>query len=103
MLSLTTCHDADTITVTVRGEIDLATVDQLATEIAAAVRADATGVIVDLDGVTFLDSSGIGALLAGRKAADESGKSFHVTGANGIVREVLDLTGVWAHLSGQAS
>jgi len=54
---------------------------------------------VDLAEVAFLDSSGIASLLKGRRIADGLGKAYWVTGATGIVREVLDLTGVWAHLS----
>jgi len=101
MLTLTNRRDADAITVTVRGEIDLGNVDQLTTGIATAVRDDVTSIVVDLSGVTFMDSAGISALLAGRRTADEHGKAYRVAGASGIVREILDLMGVWAHLSDQ--
>jgi anti-anti-sigma factor len=60
---------------------------------------DAGITVVELSGVTFIDSAGINALLKGRRAADERGRVFRVTGATGIVRELLDMTGVWAHLS----
>jgi anti-anti-sigma factor len=55
---------------------------------------------VDLSAVRFLDSSGIRLLLIGRRAADERGVAYRVTGAQGIARQVLEMTGVWAHLSG---
>jgi anti-anti-sigma factor len=51
-------------------------------------------VVVDLTGVTFLDSSGIRALLTVRRIADEHGAALTVTGAHGIVRRVLTLTGL---------
>ncbi|HZN72769.1 MAG TPA: STAS domain-containing protein [Micromonosporaceae bacterium] len=103
MLSLSSHVDAGTVTVTVSGEIDLANVDELADEIVSAVRGEATTVVVDLAGVTFIDSVGITALLKGRRLADEHGKAYRATGAEGLVRQLLDLTGVWTHLSGQTS
>ena len=101
VLSVSVRHDATGgARVSVAGDVDLATVGQLDQDIAAAVDADqTTSIVVDLGEVAFLDSSGIASLLKGRRLADELGKPYRVTGATGIVREVLDLTGVWAHLS----
>jgi ABC-type transporter Mla MlaB component len=48
-------------------------------------------VIVDLSDVTFLDSSGISALLRGRRLADDTHPGYHVTGARGLVLTVLEL------------
>jgi anti-sigma B factor antagonist len=101
VLSLSHHRDAESATVAAQGDIDLSTVDQLVSEIAAAAAADVTDVVVDLSGVAFIDSAGISALLRGRRLADERAQRFRVTGAEGLVREVLEMTGVWRHLSGQ--
>jgi anti-sigma B factor antagonist len=100
-LSVSVLYDgAGGARVSVAGDVDLATVGQLDREFETAVDADqTTGVVVDLAEVAFLDSSGIASLLKGRRLADGRGKPFRVTGARGLVREVLDLTGVWEHLS----
>jgi len=100
-LSVSVRHDAaGGARVSVAGDVDLATVGQLDQGIETAVDADqTTSVVVDLAEVAFLDSSGIASLLKGRRLADGLGKPYWVTGARGIVREVLDLTGVSAHLS----
>ena len=90
------------LTVAVAGDIDVATAPALEAAIVEAL--DATvgaGLCVDLSRVNFLDSSGIAALLRGRRAADGRGVAYRVTGAYGIARQVLELTGVWAHLSGE--
>src|SRR2546429_9373668 len=55
----------------------------------------------DLSGVTCLDSSGIAALLRGRRAADGRRTVYRVAGAHGITLQVLELTGVWVYLSGE--
>lgn len=101
-LSLSHHHQAGAVTLAASGEIDLSTVEQLEREIASTAHADATAVVVDLSGVTFIDSAGIGALLKGRRLADERGQAYRVVGAEGLVRQVLEMTGVWSHLSGHA-
>ena len=94
---------ADAAVVNAEGEIDLLTAPRLESEIFDAIGAQTSAVVVDLSGVTFMDSSGISALLRGRRQADAHGKTYRVTGAVGTVQQVLDLTGVWAHLSGNVS
>ncbi|MFD0783736.1 STAS domain-containing protein [Micromonospora azadirachtae] len=91
--------DAEGVTVSARGEIDLSTADELQHEIEAAIASNASAVVVDLAEVTFLDSAGINALLRGRRLADDRRKPYHVTNAQGMVRQLLRLTGVWDHLS----
>jgi anti-sigma B factor antagonist len=83
-----------------RGDIDLATVGELDEHIAGTLGADeTTGVVIDMSEVSFIDSTGIASLLRGRRLADEPPKPYRIVGASGLVREVLELTGVWAHLS----
>ncbi len=93
------CDDA--LRLRVAGEIDLSNIEALQAEVANALESGETRlVVVDLAEVSFLDSSGISALLKGRRLADDAGKGFRVEGAQGMVREVLTITGVWEHLSG---
>ncbi|GIH19913.1 STAS domain-containing protein [Rugosimonospora africana] len=101
-MSVSAHRSDDAFRLRVAGEIDLGNVDALQAEVAAALEADDTrAVIVDLADVSFLDSSGISALLKGRRLADGKGKGFRVEAARGMVREVLTITGVWQHLSGE--
>jgi anti-anti-sigma factor len=89
---------------TVSGEIDSATADELleAAENAAAAD-DHPDVVVDLTGVTFLDSAGIRTLLMARRTAAQHGAVLRVTGAGGHVRKVLTVTGVLDILTGGAT
>jgi anti-sigma B factor antagonist len=98
-LTLSTVRDAGTTTVTVAGDVDLSTVAELDHAVHAAV-IDATSVVVDLAAVTFIDSAGINTLLKSRRLADERDRRFRIANPTGVVRDVLDLTGVLAHLSG---
>jgi anti-anti-sigma factor len=91
-------------TVTAAGEVDLTTAPGLAASIATALATPGVAtVVVDLSGVGFLDSSGIGELLRGRRSADEMGLAYRITGAAGIARRALEMTGVWTHLAGNSA
>jgi anti-anti-sigma factor len=71
-------------------------------ELTDAIQADdVTQICVDLSGVTFTDSTGVGSLIVGKQLATESGKLYEVVAADDLVRRVLDITGVWNYLSGQ--
>ena len=100
--SVSSYRNGDGLIVVVSGEVDLATAPLLTDAVDAATASDgAATVTVELSEVTFLDSSGIAALLKGRRVADERGRAYRVVGATGTVLEVLELTGVWTHLSGE--
>lgn len=62
-----------------------------------------TGLVLDLANVTFIDSSGIGALIGCRNLANVIGKPLRAVGAQGRVARVLVLTGVGALLDGDRS
>src|SRR5690242_11676465 len=63
-LQLDTRRVANATIVAVSGEIDHYSSPQLRAELDAALAAGARTVIVDLSGTDFLDSSGLGALMA---------------------------------------
>jgi anti-sigma B factor antagonist len=84
----------------VSGEVDLATGEELAAAIRGAITSGTHVLLtIDLDRVTFLDSMGINVLVAGRRLADEHGVAYLVTNPNGLVHQVLEITGVLQHLS----
>ena len=95
--------NAREVVVAVSGEIDLATHDWLLDTLETAVKkADAEvakKVVVDLSQTSFLDSGGIHLLVHGRQTADAVGVEYQVIGASGIVRTVLEITGVLAFLT----
>lgn len=96
-------HVAETLTITLAGDADLTGIGEFEDLLATVVGPGVETIEIDLTGVAFIDSAGINALLRGRRAADERGQTFVVTAASGLVRELLDMTGVWTHLSGRAA
>jgi len=88
-----TCErlSSDAYLVRVAGELDLYSAPQLENEFEDLLRGGATYVLVDLREVPFLDSSGLGVLLA---AANRLGRDgFVLTGVGLESRRVLEITG----------
>jgi anti-sigma B factor antagonist len=100
-LSVSSQRHGSVLTVAVAGDIDISASGVVETAISDAVTTEGvTAVTVDLAGVHFLDSSGVTLLLKGRRLADERAVRYRVTGADGFTRQVLEMTGVWEHLTG---
>jgi len=70
------------------GEVDLTSADQLR---AAIEEIAGSTVVVDLSGVTFMDSSGIAALVAARRQVEADGNGLVLRGAQGVVRRVFQV------------
>ena len=91
-LDVTAGDDACT-TVTVAGELDLATADDFSRAVQSGL---ATGpVVIDLRKVTFMDSAGVRALNAALRESVEHGRELRVSvGMHPGVVQVLEMTGM---------
>lgn len=78
--------------VALHGELDIASADGLAD---ALVEVVSSNVVVDLSGLTFMDSSGIAALvLARNRKLAKGGREFVLTRPREIVRKTLEIVGL---------
>jgi len=83
---------------TLEGELDLYGAPEIEKAL-EAIGPDVAEVIVDVRGLTFVDSSGIRSLLQGGKARRaRGGRLVCIARRGGKVREMLDLTGAEAVL-----
>jgi anti-anti-sigma factor len=90
----------DAVVVTPFGEVDRDTAPELRHVLEKAVLQAGTGPVeVDLRHVTFMDSSGIGALVAGHRLAGTIGATLRARNPAPSVRRVLDVTNVWRLLA----
>lgn len=78
--------------VVVSGDVDLLSAPTLRVNLLAAVKEYSTNLVVDMTGVTFIDSSGLGALVAAWRRARAEGGSVRLAGMRDHVRRVFDLT-----------
>lgn len=72
--------------------LDLRSAPQLRAAVTDAVESGSTLVVVDLSGVDFMDSSGLGALIAGLKTARQASGDLRICGPTEQVTMVLELT-----------
>jgi anti-anti-sigma factor len=84
--------------VSLYGQLDLANAQRVREVL---VTAAGSTLVVDLSGLHFMDSSGIAALLGARNEITGAGREFELRGAQGIVRRVLEVTGL-SHLLADA-
>jgi anti-sigma B factor antagonist len=93
---MTTRRQADgAIVVDVRGMLDAATVDALRAALVSTLHGQRPQtMIVDLTFVTFMDSMGVGALVAGYNAARETNTRFELRNPSEFVHHQLRVTGL---------
>ncbi len=90
------CDDTASV-VTVTGDLDLATAGHLAAVgllTLSCLHGHGEGLIVDLTDVSFIDSTGLSALVKIRNAALDDGRTVALKGPNPHVKRVLEITGL---------
>ncbi len=80
------------------GELDLGTLDQFRTATSEVMRRNPSAVIFDLRQVTFIDSSGLGILLATRKRLGSERSAVTVITQQPAVLNSLSTTGLDRYL-----
>ena len=75
-----------------QGRLNLLAATRLREVVGAAVAQGRPHVVVDLSGTTFMDSSGLGALVAGLKSARQGGGNLRIACLAPQVEMVLTLT-----------
>lgn len=76
------------------GELDFRTAPQLHAALQALELGPDRGLVIDLDGLTFCDSSGITAVLVARRLADAAGARLALAAVPGRVARTFELVGL---------
>jgi anti-sigma B factor antagonist len=74
------------------GKLNMVSAPTIREGVASLVAHGSTRVVVDLAGVDFLDSSGLGALISGLKSTRQAGGDLRIASPGEQVRLVLRLT-----------
>lgn len=82
------------IVVEVEGDVDVFTADHLTQALDMLMERGFLDLIVNLEDVQLLDTSGLGALVAARKKASELGGSLGLVFVNPHIRKIFELTGL---------
>ena len=79
----------------VAGEVDIGTVDILRDRITDVIgEPGLVRLVLDFGPLMFLDSSGIAALIAAQRLAEERAVEIQLINFHGTVRHVLEVTGI---------
>lgn len=84
--------EPDVTVIVPAGRLNLVTAPDLRHQLQMLVDAGKTRIVVDLAGVESIDSSGLGALISGIKAARQGGGDLRVTAPGEQVIAVLELS-----------
>ena len=93
-LSIACRRDGRTGVVDLSGELDLGGGDAVEATVARLVADGVGDVAVRAEGLTFIDSSGLGGLLAARAMVVDGGGEFRFGPTTDAVARVIDLAGV---------
>jgi anti-anti-sigma factor len=85
------------------GRLNFPDVERLRVQLGDLVAKGATRVVVDLSGVEAIDSSGIGALISGLKAARNAGGDLRLAAPTTVVASVLETMNLDTILTTHAS
>jgi anti-sigma B factor antagonist len=82
----------DRALLTLEGRLDAVTAPDLKERLKRLAEEGQVFVVIDMSEVSFMDSSGLAALVSGLKALREAGGSLRLAGVNEQAREVFDIT-----------
>ena len=94
-INITTEHEGETVIFKLTGSLDIATSPSVR---AALLEETGEGkkhdVVVDLTGLEFLDSTGLGALIGAQRRALEHGAEVRLVVSDGPIARLLNITGL---------
>lgn len=86
--------EGDALVVAVSGEVDLATAESLREALVAAEARPASALVLDLEQVGFLDSTGIGELVGVHRRLGKENRPLALVVPEGPIRKILAITGM---------
>ncbi|WP_433797370.1 STAS domain-containing protein [Actinoplanes sp. CA-252034] len=94
-LSITVQRAPDEVTIQLAGEIDVLTVTELSTVVNELVVDDQLNrIVLDMSGVTFCDSQGLGTLVVLSRKAQHAQIVLALANVGDFLMRVLDITGL---------
>jgi anti-anti-sigma factor len=97
-LTIEVRQERDRIVLTLHGELDLLAAPRLQSEIESDTVDAAEVLVLDLDDVHFIDSTGLRVVLAAHERTVERGQRLALTPGSSQVQRLLSIAGVSGHL-----
>jgi anti-sigma B factor antagonist len=90
-LAIEVGRDAEAYTLILHGSLDLSTTARLEAAVEAALASEAERIRLDFDGLEFIDSTGLAAVLRIKRRSDHDGR-LRMTRGTGEVAQMFRLT-----------
>ena len=91
-LSIRITENGTSRVVRLEGTCDLATAPDLRNALQPLIPPGIDEVVIDVSGLEFIDSTGLGVILGAMRRLREGGGQLRIAGAAGTVRRVLEIT-----------
>ncbi len=91
-LKITSTIDKSTALLAITGEVDMFSSPEARKEISELVKKKIKRIVIDLSGVSYMDSSGVATLIEGLQMSHKYNGTLVVAGLRQNVREVFELT-----------
>lgn len=91
-MTITITPNAGATTIRLEGELNAVTSPSVKATLNELAGQGTSRIVVDLQGVPFIDSSGLGALVSGLKAAKLAGGSLALAGLQDQARAIFEIT-----------
>jgi anti-sigma B factor antagonist len=92
MLEVREDHDDGVMTLTIEGELDLATAPKVRDPLERAIESGISRIVVDMLGCGFIDSTGLGVLLHAAKRLEEKDGAMALVCVDDQIKRLLELT-----------
>jgi len=93
-LDIQTNQAGDLCEMVLTGEVDVYTAPSLKQELVTRIEGGCANVVVDLEGVSFIDSSGLGVLVSALRRARERDGSVRIVCTRDSVLKIFRITGL---------
>ena len=84
----------DAVELALGGDLDMSATFALEPVIDRVLAGEPSGLVLDLEGVPFVDSSGLGLLIATHERADRAGVAMEIAGAGPEIQRVFHIAGL---------
>jgi anti-sigma B factor antagonist len=91
-LELETFEEDGTHVIRLTGELDMSSCEAVDAELRRAEAGPARRILLDVEALTFIDSSGLQVILKAKRRADRGGRRLRVTRGTGHVADMFRLT-----------
>lgn len=91
-MNITTTQEGNVSKVQLAGRLEAATVPELKAEVQKLVKNTSSQIVLDMAGVTFVDSSGLGAMVASLRTVNKVDGDIRIANLTPDVRSIFELT-----------